>query len=120
MLIDPSELPPEAVPEEIFIKSSAKRMTVYKVPPASQGPEIRRDPSGKLYLAYMYNYYLFTWYYGQATVQIYHGYIGGTDNWLLPWTFNTDAAWEGRTDDGNILVKKGREWAVRHDESRKR
>ncbi|MGP4018274.1 hypothetical protein [Saccharopolyspora sp. 5N708] len=109
-LLDPSELPADAVAETVTFGrgKSRKSFTFYRVPMPCQGPALRRDSSGR-YLAYMYAHFVFHWYEGESAVRIFHGDIDHPNNWTLPWTFNIEREWARE-----VLAERARQWTKEH------
>ncbi|QUH04871.1 hypothetical protein HUO13_32490 [Saccharopolyspora erythraea] len=114
MLLNPWDLPPEAVPCTVDLGSAGKgrrkTMTFYRIPAMSQGPEARRDRDGRCYLAYMYNFYLFRWYKGDGAASIHHGHLGCRNSTRLAWDLPINEPW-----DPAVLERRGRQWARDHD-----
>jgi hypothetical protein len=108
MLLRLSDLPPDAEPATIHY-GVGKKLTVYKIRPLSQGPEVRKGLEGRRYLIYMYNFFVFLWYEDEGTVHIFHGHLGRQHNSLLPWTFTIEGPWHR-----SALAQRGRQWAVSH------
>lgn len=105
MLLDPSDIPASA-------RSAGERVagvTFYPIPMLSQGPTVVRNAEGRRCLRYMYNNYLFVWFEDDATVHLFHGYLGGRSNLPLKWKLNIEESWHR-----DVLVRRAREWVRDH------